>query len=129
MASPFDPARAVVEYHAAIADLDFEAIAGFLAQEAVYRSAGTGDMIEGRKAILAAFRRYFDEFPDQKAEDFLVETVSDRAARSLWSLVATSRLTGAVSRRSGEETVTFDASGKIVLVDVLDHETETPGAL
>lgn len=125
----FDPAEAVRDYHAAIAALDFDAIAGFFAEEAVYRSAGTGGSIAGRAAILAAFRRYFAEFPDQRAEDSLVERVSPHAARSLWSLVATSRHTGAVSRRAGEETVTFDAAGRIVLVEVRDLETETPGAL
>lgn len=125
----FDPVQAVRDYHAAIAALDFSAVDAFFADEAVYRSAGTGGSIEGRAAILDAFRRYFEEFPDQRAEDSLVERVSPRAARSLWSLVATSRHSGVVSRRSGEETVTFDAKGRIVLVDVHDRETETPGAL
>lgn len=125
----FDPAQAVRDYHAAIAALDFPAIEAFFAEAAIYRSAGTGGAIEGRDAILDAFRRYFAEFPDQRAEDSLVEALSPRTARSLWSLVATSRQTGAVSRRAGEETVTFDAAGRIVLVEVLDQETETPGAL
>jgi ketosteroid isomerase-like protein len=125
----FDPVQAVRDYHAAIAALDFSAVEAFFADDAVYRSAGTGGSIKGRAAILDAFRRYFEEFPDQQAEDSLVERVSPRAARSLWSLVATSRHSGLVSRRSGEETVTFDAKGRIVRVDVDDRETETPGAL
>ena len=125
----FDPAQAVRDYHAAITALDFGAIEALFAEEAVYRSTGTGGSIEGRAAILTAFRRYFAEFPDQQAEDSLVERVAPRVARSLWSLVATSRHTGAVSRRAGEETVTFDTTGRIVLVEVRDLETETPGAL
>ena len=124
----FDPAQAVRDYHAAIAALDFGAIEAFFAEEAVYRSAGTGGSIEGRTAILAAFRRYFAEFPDQQAEDSLVEQVAPRVARSLWSLVATSRHTGAVSRRAGEEIVTFDATGRSGLVADRSRATATPGA-
>ena len=126
MASPsdrpvaFDPAEAVRAYHAAIDTLDFDAIDAFFADGAVYRSAGTGGVVEGREAILAAFRRYFAEFPNQLAEDSLIEAIAPDKARSLWSLQATSEATGTVSRRSGEEIVTFDAAGKIVLVEVLD---------
>ena len=138
MASPFDPhgpagfdpADAVRDYHAAIAVLDFAGIGAMFAEHAVYRSVGTGGgAITGREAILAAFRRYFEEFSDQQAEDSLVERLAPRLARSVWHLTATSRHTGVVSRRSGEETVTFDDAGRITLVEVRDHETETPGAL
>ena len=116
----FDPAEAVRAYHAAIAALDFDAVEAFFAGQAVYRSAGTGGTVEGKAAILAAFRRYFAEFPDQHAEDTLIERLGPDKARSLWRLKATSEETGLVSQRSGEEIVTFDTAGKIVLVDVRD---------
>ena len=41
--------------------------------------------------------------------------------RSLWSLRATSGETGTISERSGDEIVTFDAAGKIILVEVFDR--------
>ena len=127
MASPsdlpagFDPVETVRAYHAAIDAIDFDAVERFFADAAVYRSAGTGGVVEGKAAILAAFRRYFSEFPDQRAEDSLFERTGPNTVRSLWSLKATSEETGTISERSGEQIVTFDAAGKIVLVEVRDH--------
>ena len=108
------------QYHAAIDRLDFEAIAGFFAEDAVYVSDGIGAATEGRSAIIAAFRRYFAEYPDQVSVDELVENVSTDAARSVWRLTATSVSTGKRAERRGEELVRFDGSGRIVEVIVRD---------
>ena len=115
-----DPAALVRQYHAAIDRLDFEAIAGFFADDAAYVSDGVGAAIEGRSAIIAAFRKYFAEYPDQVSIDELVETVSTDSARSVWRLTATSTITGQRLERRGEEVVRFDGSGRIVEVVVRD---------
>ncbi|MDO9415795.1 nuclear transport factor 2 family protein [Pararhizobium sp.] len=114
-----DPCDLLRRYHAAIDMIDFAAIRSFFAQDAIYRSAGTGPA-EGRDTIMSAFERYFAEFPDQQAEDSLVEQVSPFSARALWRLSATSTVTGRRSERQGEEIVTFDANGLIVSVEVRD---------
>ncbi|GGE20284.1 hypothetical protein GCM10011390_44420 [Aureimonas endophytica] len=119
--SAFDPVDAVRRYHRAIADLDFSAIDGFFAEEAVYRSPGTGD-IAGRPAILAAFRSYFERWHGQVAEDLLIEPVGAGGARSLWRLDAVEAATGRMRERRGEEIVRFGADGLIVSVDVRDTD-------
>lgn len=116
---PFSPVETTRLYHAAINALDFEALAGFFAIDAVYASSGIGE-IAGQEAILDAFKVYFASYPDQVAEDDLIEELSPRSARSVWRLVATHRETGEVSRRSGEEVILFDAAGKILRVTVQD---------
>jgi len=117
----FDPVGHVLLYHEAINALDFAAIEAMFAEEAVYASGGVGGNIEGRAAIMAAFRKYFDVYPDQVADDDLVEAVGAFSARSVWRLVATYKETGDRLMRSGQETVTFDAVGKIMRVDVRDE--------
>jgi ketosteroid isomerase-like protein len=112
-----DPAAVLRRYHAAIDVLDFEAIEGMFATDAVYVSGGVGGRIEGRAAILAAFRAYFAEFGDQVSEDIEVEALADRA-RSVWKLTATSALSGERIERHGVETITLDALGLIVQVEV-----------
>lgn len=116
---PFDPAAATERFHAMIGDLDFAAIEDFLADDATYSSGKIGGL-KGRADIMAAFRRYFAEYPDQVAEDSLVEPLSPFAARAVWRLSATSALTGKPLVRRGEETITFNDQGKIVSVDVTD---------
>lgn len=115
----FDPAAAAERFHAAIGDLDFAAIENFLADDATYSSGKVGGL-KGRADIMAAFRRYFDEYPDQVAEDSLIVQVSPLSARAVWSLKATSSSTGTPLVRQGEETITFNDQGKIVSVDVTD---------
>ncbi len=114
-----DPVALVTRYHAAINDLDFAVIEDFFAEDATYSSGGIGGL-KGRADIMAAFRRYFTEYPDQIAEDSLIEAVSAVAVRSVWRLAATSTLTGARLQRQGEETITFNDEGKIIGVDVTD---------
>lgn len=107
-------------YHAAMNALDYEALAGFLTETAVYVSDGVG-VFEGRDAILTGFRAYFAEYGDQVAEDDAIEAISERAVRSAWRLTATSAKTGQKLVRSGEETVFFDRDGFIEKVIVRDR--------
>ncbi|MGV8936288.1 MAG: nuclear transport factor 2 family protein [Allorhizobium sp.] len=116
----FDPAGAVHAFHAAINALDFATIEASFAEDAVYGSVKVG-ALSGRVAIMEAFRAYFDSYPDQVAIDELVEEVSPNSARAVWRLTATHSRTGAPLVRHGEETITFDASGRIVRVDVTDY--------
>ncbi|MGN8019249.1 nuclear transport factor 2 family protein [Phyllobacterium sp. 22229] len=118
---PFNPVETTRLYHSAINALDFEAIAGLFATDAVYASSGIGE-IAGRQAILEAFKAYFAVYPDQVAEDDLIEQLSPRSAKSVWRLVATHNGTGEVSRRSGEEVILFDEAGKILRVTVQDRD-------
>jgi uncharacterized protein (TIGR02246 family) len=116
-----DEAVAVIRaYHTAIDRLDFEAIAGFFADDAVYISGGVGGTMRGRGAILAAFRSYFDEYPDQVSVDDSIKALSSSEVRSIWRLTATSTRTAITSVRSGEEIATLDLSGKIVRIVVSD---------
>ena len=118
---PFSPVETTRLYHAAINALDFEAIAALFAIDAVYASSGIGE-IAGRHAILEAFKAYFAVYPNQVAEDDLIEELSPRSAKSVWRLVATHNGTGEVSRRSGEEVILFDEAGKILRVTVQDRD-------
>jgi ketosteroid isomerase-like protein len=114
-----DPVALVARFHAAINALDFAAIEEFFAEDATYCSGGIGGL-KGRADIMAAFQRYFAEYPDQRAEDSLIEPLSATAARSIWRLTATSTITGKRLQRQGEVTVTFNEEGRILSVDVAD---------
>ncbi|WEZ84118.1 nuclear transport factor 2 family protein [Rhizobium sp. 32-5/1] len=118
----YDPAELLIRYHDAINALDFAAIEAFFVDNATYSSGKIG-AVEGKAVILSGFRRYFDEYPDQVARDSLVETVSRNAARAVWHLEATSTITGERLVRDGEETITFDADGRILKVEVTDYAT------
>ena len=128
MTAPFDPVARLVEYHAAITRLDFAAIEAMLAPEAVYVSGGVGGRIEGRAAIIAAFRSYFAAYGDQVSTDMLVERLGDLAARSEWSLAATHARTKEILSRRGEEIVLFSPAGLITTVDVKDFADDGSGA-
>jgi ketosteroid isomerase-like protein len=110
----------VNRYHDAINALDFSAIESFFTETAVYISDGVG-VLEGRDAILAGFRTYFADYPDQKAQDEEIEAMSERAVRSLWRLAATNVKTGERLVRQGEETAFLDANGFIEKVIVRDR--------
>lgn len=114
-----DPAARLIAYHAAIDRRDYEALGGMFAPQAVYRSNGVGSL-EGRDAILAAFRAYFASHPDQRSGDDLVETIAPDAARAIWWLEATSTDTGQRVFRRGEEVIRFDGEGRILAVAVTD---------
>ena len=119
-----DPCALVARFHRAINELDYAVIEDFFADDARYASGKVGGLA-GREEIMVAFRRYFAEYPDQIAEDSLIEQVSPLAARAVWSLSATSATTGAPFKRRGEETITFNAEGKIVDVSVTDYDALT----
>lgn len=118
---PFDPVAAARRFHDAINALDFETIEDFFAEDAVYGSVKVGGL-SGRDDIMAAIRRYFATYPDQVAVDELTEQVSPVAARAVWRLKATNAETGEPLVRFGEETITFNAEGKIISVDVTDYK-------
>ena len=115
-----DPCALAERYYSAVNALDFDAIEAFFAEDAVYHSVKVGSL-DGRAEILAAFRRYFAEYPDQVARNSLVEALSPLSVRAVWSLTATSATTGQPFERQGEEILTFDEAGKILRVEVIDR--------
>lgn len=117
----FDPVAAAKRYLDAVNDLDFAVIEDFYAEDAVYGSVKVGGL-KGREAILKAFRQYFETYPDQEAVDELIEAVSPLAARAVWRLKATNAQTGEPLVRFGEETITFNADGRIISVEVTDYK-------
>lgn len=116
----FDPVAATRRYHDALDILDLDAVERCFAAGAVYVSSGVGGRIEGRTAILSAFRAYFDSYPDQSAQDEAIEALSPYAARAQWRLSATHAVTGVPTERRGVETIHFDATGRIARIDVRD---------
>jgi ketosteroid isomerase-like protein len=117
----FDPVEHLTIFHNAINALDYATIEDYFAEDAVYVSGGVGGKIEGRDAIIAAFRKYFDAYPDQVAADTSVDKVGDNAARSVWELKATDSRSGEPMVRTGEETLIFNEDGKIARIDVTDY--------
>lgn len=115
----FDPVRALVAYHDALNSHDVERVSAFLSEGARYRSKGLGDVV-GRAAILAALARYFDLHPDHRAWDEEITGAGPNAVRARWRLTATNRQTGIAIGRSGIETLTFDADGRIALIEAID---------
>ncbi|SMC67389.1 nuclear transport factor 2 family protein [Rhizobium sp. RU36D] len=115
----FDPAVRLQQFHDAINRLDYAAIESCFASDVLYLSGGTGN-VAGRDAVMAAFRRYFETYPDQVASNDKVERLSDRQARSFWRLRATHAVTGEALIRQGIETITFDEQGAITEVRVED---------
>jgi hypothetical protein len=116
----FDPVAALQSYHAAIDAHDLEKVAAMLAENARYSSDGLGAVV-GRDAIIAAMRAYFTGHPDHQSWDDETIKTGAQSARSLWKLKATNKTTGHIVHRHGVENVSFDASGKILTVDVRDE--------
>jgi limonene-1,2-epoxide hydrolase len=116
-----DPAREIELFHGAINALDFETIENYFAEDATYVSNGVGSLA-GRDNIMAAFRRYFDDYPDQTAVDTLVETLTPLSGRAVWSVRATHSRTGKPLIREGEETITFNEDGRVINVAVTDYQ-------
>jgi ketosteroid isomerase-like protein len=121
MTEAFDPAAHLAVFHHAINTLDYDTIERYFADDAVYVSGGVGGRIDGRDAIMVAFRKYFDAYPDQVAEDTSVEKLGPLKARSIWKLNATDSRTGQPMVRTGEETLTFNDDGHIARIDVTDY--------
>ena len=118
MSAAHDPAETLARFHDVTNAQDFAAIEAMFAPEVVYISQGVGGRIEGRDAVMAAFRTYFTEYPDQEAEDKKLEALSPMSARSEWRLTGTSTKTGVWRERIGVETITLNGDGLIVRVDV-----------
>ncbi|MBW9115820.1 nuclear transport factor 2 family protein [Rhizobium cauense] len=117
----FDPVEELKRFHGAVNALDFETIENYFAEDATYVSKGVGSL-SGRDEIMVAFRKYFDDYPDQTAIDTLVEKVSPKAARAVWSVRATHSKTGKPLVREGEETLTFNEDGRVTHVEVKDYQ-------
>jgi len=115
-----DPVEEIKRFHGAINALDFDAIESYFAEDATYVSNGVGSL-SGRADIMVAFRKYFDDYPDQTATDTLVEKLSPTAGRAVWSVRATHSKTGKPLVREGEETITFNEDGRIARVEVIDY--------
>lgn len=116
----FNPVARLIAYHDAINALDFSTIEAMFDEDAIYDSGGLGGVVAGRQPIMEGFRSYFDAYPDQVAEDSVVEALDGLRVRSVWTLTATHCLTGEKLVRAGEEIVTFDGDGKILRVEVTD---------
>jgi ketosteroid isomerase-like protein len=118
MPPPFDPADRMIAYHAALNAFDLDRVESMFAENAVYVSPGFGVTLDGRPQIMASFRAYFRNHPDQVAEDDLVERIDDFSSRSAWRLTATNLATGAKVARNGEEVMHFDRLGQICRIEV-----------
>lgn len=113
-----DPVAILRAFHEATNAQDFARLEAMFAPQVVYVSDGVGGRIEGRDAVMTAFRTYFDEYPDQVANDISLERIATDRARSAWELTGTSLKTGKRRERKGTETITIDADGLIKRVDV-----------
>lgn len=117
----FDPAERTEAFLAAIDAMDFDTVETFFAENATFGSQAVGGL-SGRDNIMAAFRRYFEDYPDQTCLNSTVEALTPLSARAVWSVRATHSKTGKPLVREGEETVTFNENGKVVSVVVTDHK-------
>ena len=115
-----DPVALVRRYHDALNRYDPAVVTPMFAPDAVYVSPGVAGRIAGRDNIIAAFNAYFAEHPDQRAEDDEIVRTGPLSARARWRLEATAKSSGLAVRRAGTETVTFDAAGLILRVEVED---------
>jgi mRNA-degrading endonuclease HigB of HigAB toxin-antitoxin module len=115
----FKPVAALIAYHAALDAHDVDLVETLMAENATYESAAIG-LIEGRKAIISAMRKYFAAHTDHHAWDDSVQQTGPQSARAIWQLKATNDATGENYHRRGEEEVTFDAAGKVLRVVVVD---------
>lgn len=119
MERPFDPAAALIAYHAALDSQDMDRLARMFAVDATYESAGLG-LVTGRAAILDAVRNYFATSPDHQAWDDVVKATGPREAMCQWRLRATNKVTGKKVERTGTEVVAFNKAGQITRVAVKD---------
>ncbi|MCB1378527.1 MAG: nuclear transport factor 2 family protein [Alphaproteobacteria bacterium] len=114
-----DPVAIVIRYHAALNAFDPGEIETMLSPEAEYHSPSVG-VLRGRASIINAMSGYFAEYPDQVAQDDVVELVAPDAVRCVWHLQATAKSTGQSYVRRGTEKITLDDAGRILRVEVSD---------
>ena len=115
-----DPVELVRRYHAALNHFDAAEVTPMFDAAATYTSPSVGTLV-GRDAILSAMARYFAEFPDQVAEDEVIEQTGPLTVRCEWKLGATSATTGEKSIRRGVEILTLTPEGRILAIAVEDR--------
>jgi uncharacterized protein (TIGR02246 family) len=115
-----DPASLLARYHAALVRLDYEAMAQMFAKGAIYTSNGVGSL-NGRDAIIAAFRQYFAGHVHEESINTQVENTAPGTAVAHWRLLVRDLSSGKQFARTGTETIRFDPSGRIVSVAVEDE--------
>ncbi len=118
---PQGPAALLARYHGALDRLDFDALAGMFAPDAVYLSNGVGSL-KGRDEIIAAFRDYFSRYVHEESVDTSIEEIGPNTVRSHWRLRASNRDGGNHVHRGGVETIWFDDQGLIISVMVEDDD-------
>ena len=107
-------------YTAALNRYDLRAVKNMFAENAAYVSPGLNGEIEGRAAIMAAFKTYFAEHVEQVNVDKNVSQISPIKVQSNWSLTATNKRTRKPVARKGLQVITFNAAGLIAFIQVLD---------
>jgi hypothetical protein len=110
----------VASYTAALNRFDFDAVAQMFAENAIYISSGLHGAFHGRSAIMAAFREYFADHPDQVNVDKHLKRVGPNDVQSDWTLTATNARTGKTVSRKGIQVFTFNDAGLIQVVQVMD---------
>ncbi|MBG1232278.1 nuclear transport factor 2 family protein [Aestuariivirga litoralis] len=103
----------LANYTAALNRFDMDTVERMFAEDAVYASPGLASVIQGRAAIMAAFRAYFAKHPDQVNGDEDVRE-EGRSVTARWTLRSSS------SQRSGMQVIRFNEAGEIDRIDVTD---------
>ena len=104
----------LAQYTTALNRNDLGAVADMFAEDAVYISPGVGGEVNGRAAIMAAFRDYFRQHTDQVNTDEDAHQVDEHTLQSRW------RLKSSNSSRSGIQRMVFTAAGLITRIEVED---------
>jgi ketosteroid isomerase-like protein len=110
----------VVAYTNALNRLDLDAVERMFAENAIYISSGMDGAYHGRSSIMAAFRAYFANHPDQVNFDKHLKRVGPNDVQSDWMLTATNAQTGKRISRKGIQVITFNEAGLIQVVQVMD---------
>ena len=110
----------VAAYTAALNRFDFDAVAQMFAENAIYISSGLHGGFHGRSDIMAAFREYFTDHPDQVNIDKHLKRVGPNDVQSDWTLTATNARTGKAVSRKGIQVFTFNDDGQIQAIQVMD---------
>jgi SnoaL-like domain len=116
-----DPVALLKEYHAALNAFDLDKVDQLFEDNALYISDGLHGALIGRGVIMAAMKKYFDEYTDQLSHDEEIGKIDSNTAWSRWSLKATSVLSGQTLNRKGTEKIHFSNRGHIMYVEVKDE--------
>ena len=104
----------LADYTTALNRYDLGVVADMFAEDAVYVSPGVGGEINGRVAIMSAFKDYFRQHTDQVNRDEDVQQVDENTLQARWHLQSSS------STRSGTQRISFNAAGLIARIEVQD---------